>query len=253
MKQKKDLSINVSDSGINTLVVENVSNETTTKSKKSVNPDNLENTANSLEEENNPKKKEIFSKVKREIFGISDFDGNTDENREMALKFANGEISFEDYTKFISSARKDSATSNNEKENLTFADVCKKISESDLAKDFCFFVSSDLLSLESLLVNDGKVVIYHGKQSETGDKFIADKVTLKGKHKPYTDIIYKSFAEITTSNILKAFQCYSYYKDSLKRCKRQRKNENDLVTLFADTKSKLMKDFGYSEKDLAEL
>lgn len=256
MKQKKNLGINSSDSGINTMVVENVSNATTTKSKKSVNPDNLDDTANSLEEENNPKKNEVFSRVKREIFGISDFNGNTEDNREMALKFANGEISFEDYTKFISSARKDSANSNTEKENLSFEEVCKKISDydvDDLNSDFCSFVALDLLSLKSLLIEENKVVLYHGKQSETGDKFIADKVTIKGLHKPYSDVIYKSFADITTSNILRAFQCYSYYKASVKRCKRQKKNETDTNICFINAAAKLSVSFGYSTEELSNI
>lgn len=253
MKEKKNSSIKAGSADVDTLVVENVSNETTTKSKKSVNPDNLEDTANSLEDENNPKKKDVFSKVKRDVFGISDFDGNTDDNREMALKFAKGEISFEDYTKFISSARKETSGTNKEKENLSFEDVCEKISKSEFAKDFCSFVTSDLLSLKSLLINGDKVVIFHGKQSETGDKFIADKVTIKGKHKPYTDTIYKSFAEISTSSILKSFQCYGYYKSSLKRCRKQRNNEYDKTSLFASLVTELHENFGFSKDDMVEL
>lgn len=256
MKQKKNLGINASDSSINTMVVENVSNETTTKSKKSVNPDNLEDTANSLEEESNPRKNEVFSRVKREIFGISEFDGNTDINREMAQKFANGSISFEDYSKFLSSYRKETNANNTEKENLTFEEVCKKINDydvDDLNSDFCSFVALDLLSLKSLLIDGDKVVLYHGKQSENGDKFLADKVTVKGLHKPYSDVIYKSFADVTTSNILRAFQCYSYYKASVKRCKRQKKNETDTNICFINAAAKLSVQFGYSTEELSNI
>ena len=249
-KEKENVSVNNSST---TLVEENSS-----KKSKVQKPDVLEDSANKLEEEENesPKKRDIFSRVKSEIFGISEFDGNTDEIRELAAQFASGAISFEDYSKALTNARKDTRESNTGKENLSFDDVCSLISSfenQDLVSDFYSFVSSDLVSLKSLLINDDKVIIYHASQSEDGEKFVSDKVTLKGAHKPYSDIIYKSFADITTSNILKSFASYSVYKNSIKRCKRQRKQEFDRKDNFLTDAATLKIKFGYSNEELTSL
>ena len=251
MKKKTNSSALVNEVNESNVLVEEVSS----KKSKVQKPDVLEDSANKLEEEENerPKKRDVFSRVKSEIFGISEFDGNTDEIRDLAAKFASGEITFEEYNKALTNARKDTRESNTGKENLSFDDVCSRISSfenQDLVSDFYSFVSSDLLSLKSLLINNDKVIIYHASQSEDGEKFVSDKVTLKGAHKPYSDIIYKSFADITTSNILKAFASYSVYKNSIKRCKRQRKQETDKFLLLLNTAATLKVYYGYSVEEL---
>lgn len=254
MKNSKKENVGVNNSNT-TLVINEVSNN----SKKSkVKPDVLEDSANRLEEEENesPKKRDVFSRVKSEIFGISEFNGNTDEIRDLAAKFASGAITFEDYTKALTNARKDTRESNTDKENLSFDDVCTRISSfsnQDLVSDFCTFVACDLLSLKSLLLDGEKVVIYHASQSEDGEKFVTDKVTIKGAHKPYSDVIYKSFADITTSNILKSFASYSVYKNSIKRCKKQRKQETDNVSSLMLTAANLKVRFGYSVDEITNL
>lgn len=255
MKKSTNSSTTVNEVNGSNVVVNEVSNSKKTKVQK---PDVLEDSANKLEEEENesPKKRDVFTRVKSEIFGISEFDGNTDEIRNLAAKFASGAISFEDYTKALANARKDTRESNTDKENLSFDDVCNRISSfenQDLVSDFYSFVSSDLLSLKSLLVDGEKVVIYHASQSEDGEKFVSDKVTLKGAHKPYSDIIYKSFADITTSNILKAFASYSVYKNSIKRCKRQRKQETDTVSSLMITAATLKVKFGFSVDEISNI
>ena len=254
MRNSKKENVGVNNS--NTTLIEEVSNNS--KKSKVQKPDTFENSANKLEEEENesPKKRDVFSRVKSEIFGISEFDGNTDEIRELAAKFASGSITFEDYSKALSNARKDTRESNTDKENLSFDDVCTRISSfdnQDLVSDFCSFVANDLLSLKSLLINDDKVIIYHASQSDDGEKFVTDKVIIKGAHKPYSDVIYKSFVEITTSNILKSFASYSVYKNSIKRCKRQRKQETDNVSSLMLTAANLKVKFGYSVDEITNL
>lgn len=254
MKKNSISSATINEVKSSTLVDEVSNNSKKTKVQK---PDTLENSANKLDEENeSPKKREIFARVKSEIFGISEFDGNTDEIRDLAAQFASGSITFEDYTKALTNARKGTRESNTDKENLSFEEVCKKINDydvSDLNSDFALFVSSDLLSLKPLLIDGDKVVIYHASQSDDGEKFVSDKVTLKGAHKPYSDIIYKSFADITTSNILKAFASYSVYKNSIKRCKKQRKQETDNVSSLMLTAATLKVKFGFSVDEISNL
>lgn len=254
MEKKTKTSALVNEVNESNILVE----ENSSKKSKVQKPDVLEDSANKLEEEENesPKKRDIFSRIKSEIFGISEFDGNTDEIRDLAAKFASGEITFEEYNKALTNARKDTRESNSGKENLSFDDVCSRISSfenQDLVSDFYSFVSNDLLSLKSLLVDGEKVVIYHANQSDDGEKFVTDKVTLKGAHKPYSDIIYKSFADITTSNILKSFASYSVYKNSIKRCKRQRKLETDNVSSLLLTAANLKIKFGYSVDEISNL
>lgn len=254
MRKNSNSSATVNEVNASTIVVNEVSNSKKSK----VKPDVLEDSANKLEEEENesPKKRDVFTRVKSEIFGISEFNGNTDEIRDLAAKFASGAITFEDYTKALSNARKDTRESNTDKESLSYDDVCTRISSftnQDLVSDFYSFVSSDLLSLKSLLLDGEKVVIYHASQSEDGEKFVSDKVTLKGAHKPYSDVIYKSFAEITTSNVLKSFASYSVYKNSIKRCKRQRKQETDNVSSLMITAANLKVKFGYSVDEITNL
>lgn len=255
MRKSTNSSASINEVNSSTIVVNEVSNNS--KKSKVQKPDVLEDSANKLDEENeSPKKREIFARVKSEIFGISEFDGNTDEIRDLAAQFASGAITFEEYTKALTNARKDTRESNSDKENLSFEEVCKKINDydvNDLNSDFALFVSSDLLSLKPLLIDGDKVVIYHASQSEDGEKFVSDKVTIKGAHKPYSDIIYKSFADITTSNILKAFASYSVYKNSVKRCKRQRKQELDKLSLFTTLIHELHENFGYSADELKEI
>lgn len=255
MKKSTSSSASVNEVNSSTMVVNEVSNN----SKKSkVKPDVLEDSANKLEEEENesPKKRDVFSRVKSEIFGISEFNGNTDEIRDLAAQFASGSITFEDYTKALANARKDTRESNTDKENISFDDVCNRVSSftnQDLVSDFYSFVSSDLFSLKSLLVDGEKVIIYHANQSDDGEKFVSDKVIIKGAHKPYSDIIYKSFADITTSNILKAFASYSVYKNSIKRCKKQRKQETDNVSSLMLTAATLKVKFGFSVDEITNI
>lgn len=252
MKKKTNSSATVISDNVSTIVVDEISNSKKSKVQK---PDVLENSANKLEEEENdtPKKRDLFSNVKTDVFGFSKFDDDNASIPELAAKLAAGEITLTDFNKAISGERKSINSSNQDKENLTFDDVCRMISESKYFEDFAKYVTKDLLSTKSLLIDDDKVVIYHGAQSEDGEKFVTDKVTIKGAHKPYSDMIYKSFADITTSNILKAFSNYSYYKNSLKRCKKQKKQETDNVSYFVNVSAILKVNFGYSIDELTNL
>lgn len=252
MRKSTNSSATVISDNVSTIVVDEVSNSKKTKVQK---PDVLENSANKLEEEENesPKKRDLFSNVKTDVFGFSKFDDDNASIPELAAKLAAGEITLTDFNKAISGERKSINSSNQDKENLTFEEVCGKISDSKYFADFANYVTKDLLSTKSLLIDNDKVVIYHGSQSEDNEKFVADKVTIKGAHKPYSDIIYKSFADITTSNILKAFSNYSYYKNSLKRCKKQKKQETDNVSYFIKVAAILKVNFGYSIDELTSL
>lgn len=245
--EKKNVGVNNSNT---TFVVDEIS-----KVSKVVKPDTLENSANKLDEEENdtPKKRDLFSNVKTDVFGFSKFGDDNASIPELAAKLAAGKITLTDFNKAISGERKSINTSNQDKENLSFEVVCEKISKSKYFEDFSKYVSKDLLSLKPLLIDNDKVIIYHGAQSEDNEKFVADKVTIKGAHKSYSDIIYKSFAEITTSNILKAFSNYSYYKNSLKRCKRQRKQETDNTNYLINIAAVLKVNFGYSIDEITNL
>ena len=251
MKKKTNSSATVISDNVSTVVIE----ENSSKKTKVQKPDVLEDSANKLEEEENdtPNKRDLFSNVKTDVFGFSKFDDDNESIPELAAKLAAGEITLTDFNKAISGERKSINSSNQDKENLTFEDVCGKISESKYFEDFAKYVTKDLLSTKSLLIDNDKVVIYHGAQSEDGEKFVTDKVIIKGAHKPYSDIIYKSFADITTSNIIKAFSNYSYYKNSLKRCKRQRKQEFDKKDSFLTDAATLKIKFGYSNQELTDL
>lgn len=251
MEKKTNSSANVISDNVSTVVIE----ENSSKKSKVQKPDVLEDSANKLEEEENdtPKKRDLFSNVKTDVFGFSKFDDYNESIPELAAKLAAGEITLTDFNKAISGERKSINTSNQDKENLTFDDVCRMISESKYFEDFAKYVTKDLLSTKSLLIDNDKVVIFHASQSEDGEKFVTDKVTLKGAHKPYSDIIYKSFAEITTSNILKSFASYSVYKNSIKRCKRQRKLETDNVSSLLLTAANLKVRFGYSVDEISNL
>lgn len=248
--KKNSLNANTVNKSNGLQVVDVVDN---TKTKAKVNkPDVLEDTANSLEETENPKKKEIFDKV-RDLFGFSKFDKESFA-KSLATDLANGKISFADFQKKMSEGNKAVNNSNEELENISFDDVCTTISESDLLADVSRYIgTTDLVSLKKNLVSGDKVVLYHGSQSENGEKFEVCKVSVKGLHKPYTDICYTSLADATTSNIIKSFRHYGYYLDSLKRCKRQRKTENDLVSKIKELKEKLHTDFGYMPEDFANI
>lgn len=245
--EKKNVGVNNSNT---TFVVDEIS-----KVSKVVKPDTLENSANKLDEEENdtPKKRDLFSNVKTDVFGFSKFDDENENIPELAAKLAAGKITLTEFNKAISGERKSINSSNQDKENLSFEVVCEMISSSKYFEDFSKYVAKDLLSLKPLLIDNDKVIIYHGSQSEEGEKFVSDKVIIKGAHKSYSDIIYKSFAEITTSNILKAFSNYSYYKNSLKRCKRQKKQETDNTNYLINIAAVLKVNFGYSIDEITNL
>ena len=230
-----------------------VASETTKKvsGKTSANVDLVENSALSLdnEESESPKKQAVFASV-RSLFGFSDFDRETAAN-ELQADWVSGKITFKELTSKLASLSKEVTKENEKIENIPFETICKTIEESELINDFSLFVGgSDLLAKKSLLLtSDNKVILYHGKQSEESEKYEVSKITKKGLHKPYSDIIYISYVEYTTSNVLRAFRCFGYYLASVKRVNRQIANEKRMFTLWKELTSKLHEEFGYMPND----
>ena len=213
-------------------------------------PDVLKNSANSLDEDENesPKKKAVFDEIKK-LFGFLIFD----EDEFCAELIAKGNKM--SVLRKLATAERKRINSYNEKiEGLGFDEICKKIEGSSLINDFSLFVgTSDLSTLKDNIINGNNVILFHGKQSEEGEKYESIKVTVKGLHKPYTDICYTSKVEISTSNILRAFRNYGYYLASVKRCKRMRREENTSVELLVNTCKSLRQKFGYMPEDLAKV
>ena len=223
--------------------------------KVSVNVDSVNETANKFDEEENesPKKAEVFAEV-RALFGFSLFDRETAANALQA-DWVSGKITFKELTAKLSKLSKGVNKENEKLENKSFELVCETIEKSSLISDFSLFVgTSDLKSLkERLTASNNRVILYHGTQSEESEKFETIKVTKKGLHKPYSDICYISYAEMSTSNIIKAFRYYGYYLASLRRVNRQIANENRNVENFKKLAEILHKDFGYMPDDFDSL
>lgn len=207
-------------------------------------PNTLEDSANSLDEES-PKKKQVFDEVKK-LFGFEIFDENS-----FAEKMLKNGCTYSELKQAIAKERK-RVNSNNEKlESLPAAKVCEIITNSSLLNDFSVFVGgSDLVSLADKLVNDKKqVMLYHGKQSENGEKFESLKVSVKGLHKPFEDTCYYSLVDYSVSNLIRGFRNYGYYIASINRCKRLRNEENDRIGSLKGLVRTLHDKFGYSKED----
>ncbi len=211
-------------------------------------PNLLEDTANSLDEES-PKKKQVFDDVKK-LFGFEIFDENT--FAEDMLK--NG-CTYSELKNAIAKERKRVNANNDKLESLPLDMVIEKISNSLLLSDVSLFVgTNELVTLTDKLVNDKKqVILYHGKQSEEGEKFESFKVTVKGLHKPFEDTCYFSLVDYSVSNVIRALRNYSYYLASVKRCKKMRNTENDYVGTLKSTINELHKKFGYSKEDITNI
>lgn len=205
-----------------------------------------------LEDSESPSKTRVFSDI-RALFGFSAFDAE-EIAVSLASDLANGNISYKEFAKRLANARKESNDENEKLENLAFADVCDTLEENSvICESLAEFVGTrNFRSLESLLIANNKVVIFHGKQSENGEKFTPYKVMIKGLHKPYIDMCYTSYMDITTSNIIRAFRNYCYYLASLKRVQKQVKEEKLLFAHFQDVVTKLHKEFGYMPNDFSE-
>ena len=248
-KKIKDV-VNVNNSNVATVVNEETSK--VVRGKVSANVDMVSNTSLSIDEEDNesPKKIETFAKV-RSLFGFMDFD----RNKRGSELIASGETDFAKIAKILTKESKEVALQNEKIENISFEKICETISNSPLLSDFSLFVGgSDLLNLSSKLISsDGKIILYHGKQSEDSEKFETCKVTVNGLHKPFTDICYISYVDYSTSNVIRAFRCYSYYLASIKRCNRLKKEETDTVAQYQAIKKKLHEKFGYMPNDFENL
>lgn len=232
-----------------------VASETTkgVSNKVSVKADLVENTSYSIDEEESEsiKKGEVFASV-RELFGFATV-RTTDEIAD-ELQDLHPDWKFSKIRKESVKIAKTVKTENEKHEGLTFEQVCTKIQESDLIEDFSLYVGTkDLLSLSSFLLNNNKVVLFHGKQSEDSEKFETFKVTKKGLHKPYTDLTYISHVELNTSNIIRSFRCFGYYLASEKRVNRMIENENRKSTAFGEVANTLHKDLGFMPKDLISI
>ena len=144
MKKNSISSASINEVNSSTIVVE----ENSSKKSKVQKPDVLEDSANKLEDEENdtPKKRDLFSNVKTYVFGFSRFDDDNESIPELAAKLAAGEITLTDFNKAISGERKSINSSNQDKENLTFDDVCRMISESKYFEDFAKYMEQILSS-----------------------------------------------------------------------------------------------------------
>jgi len=214
----------------------------------------VDNTSLSIDEEENesPKKKETFARV-RSLFGFSLIDKDT-LAESFKEEFISGKISFTEYTKKVNDLVKGINKENETRENLTFEQVCDTIENDSIINDVSLFVKTkDLKSLKTLLVDGNNVILFHAKQSEDGDRYDTFKVTKKGLHKPYFDICYTSKVEISTSNIIRALSNYSYYLASLKRVNKAMQKEKILFSSLSDTISILHKEFGYMPDDFKGL
>lgn len=227
--------------------VKRVSNRVNSKA------DVSKDTANVLEETESIKKSETFAKV-RKLFGFSEFDAETTA-LNLAQDLASGKISYKDFVSKMSATRKATEKENEQIENRTFEEICETLQNSDLIQDLSLFVgTSNLLSLkEKIFTPDNKLVMFHGKQSENDEKFDTYKVTLKGMHKPYTDLCFTSLADYSTSNVIRAFRNYCYFLKSLNRCKKQREKETISVNALRELVTSLKKDFGFSREEIIKL
>ena len=234
-----------------TLVV----NETTKRVSNRVNSkaDVSKDTANVLDETESIKKSETFAKV-RELFGFTNFDPESIA-LSLASDLANGKISYKEFSAKMTESRKATNQENEKIENISFEDICETLQKSNLIQDLSLFVGTSNLSTlkEKLITDDKKVILFHGKQSDESEKFDAYKVTLKGMHKPYSDLCYTSLADYSTSNIIRAFRNYEYFIKSLNRCKKQREKETFKVADLKEVVTSLKKDFGFSRDEVINL
>jgi hypothetical protein len=249
MKKNLDLVAGVVSNNAAAVVNEESAKKTSSRVK--VKPTLTEDTAISLDEEENenPRKKEVFDNVKK-LFGFEVFDENT--FAENLLK--NG-CTYSELKTSITKERKRINKVNENLETLTFDMVCEKISKSSLLSDLSLFVgTSELSELREKLVNDKKqVILYHGAQSDNNEKFESFKVSVKGLHKPFEDTCYYSLVEYSVTNLLRALRNYSYYLASIKRCKRMKNNETDNVGTLKSVATQLHDKFGYSKEDLVNV
>lgn len=248
-KVTKDAKVNNS----NLSLVENEVSKVSGRIKTKANV--LNDTANVLDEEENetPKKKEVFAEV-RALFGFSVFDPE-ELATNLAKDLASGKITYKEFSEKLSNSKKSVNKENEKLENIPFEDVCKTIQDSDLINDVSMFLGGckDLVSLKDKLISDNSIILYHGKQSEESEKFETVSVSVKGMHKSYKDVCYLSYLDYTVTNLIRAFRNYSYYLASLKRCKRMKEEETNSVIQYKELKKKLHEKFGYMPEDFENL
>ena len=246
MTKKVVKNVEVSESNT-ALVVNESANRVNNRVKSKA--DILDNTANSLDKES-LKKKEVFDSVKK-LFGFELFDENT--FAEEKLKSG---CTYSELKQAIAKERKRVNSNNENLESLPIAKVCETIVNSSLLSDLSVFLGgeNDLVALAEKLVNDKKqVTLYHGTQSENGEKFESLKVSVKGLHKPFEDTCYYSLVDYSVSNLIRGFRNYGYYVASINRCKRLRNEENDRVGTFKSDIKTIHSKFGYSKEDLINI
>lgn len=223
-------------------------------SKVTANVETVENTAMSLDAEGceTPKKQQVFADV-RKLFGFLSED--TNEIGDELLESNKG-LKFSEIRKLVSVELKHRKDVNSRNDSIKFETVCETIQDSELINDFRLFVGNveNVATLKEKLINsDGKVILYHGCQSEDGEKFDSMTVTKKGLHRPYKDTVYYSLLDYSTSNLIRGFRNYVYYLNSLKRVNRQIANEHRFVERFKELAANLHKDFGYMPADFSKL
>ena len=238
----------------NVLAVVATENTKRVSGKVSANVEQVENTALALdaEELETPKKQRVFTDV-RALFGFLSEDtneiGDTIAEKNPSLKFSQ-------VRKAVSEELKRRKQENAKIDNIAFSGVCEKIQNSPIFNDFKLFVGGcdDLLNLSSLLLADNgkKVVLFHGSQSDDGEKFETMTISKKGLHKPYKDLVYFSTADYSTQNVIRAFRCYCYYLQSMRRVNKQIANEQRKFNAFIELAKELHDIFGYMPEDFVE-
>lgn len=254
MKKIKNEVVNVNNSNVTSVINEEVA--TRAKGKVKSNVDAIENTSLSIDEEESesPKKKATFDNI-LSLFGFSFFDRDKffDEHLQ---KITSKELSYSEYKKRETKESKRINAENEKLDTLPFEMVCEKIVNSPYFSDFSLFVDSDLEKVKSLIYDGKKLTLFHGKVkkdeelNETWTPFVTE---IKGLHKPYRDYINISFADYSVRNVVRAFRCYSYYKASLKRCYRMKKEESFAVQKYLEYKKILHEKYGYMPNDFENI
>ena len=217
------------------------------KGRVSQNVDNSTETANVMdaEEAESVSKRILFGKI-RSLIGFPELDEQT--------LFATSK-NFEEFKRRLADEKKKLNAETEKLENMTIEQICDIIESSEFSDDFYRFVSFGGLSLveianKFLISPKGKVILYHGKQSEDSEKFEESKVTVSGKHKKYEDITFISYVDYNTTNIIRAFRNFCYYTASYKRCLRKKETETNLVEMYQKAVNSLMNDFGYTIEEI---
>lgn len=220
------------------------------KGRVSQNVDNSTETANVMdaEEAESVSKLILFGKI-RSLIGFPELDEQT--------LFATSK-NFEEFKRRLADEKKKLNEETDKLENMTIEQICNIIESSEFSDDFKKFVSFGGLSLveianQLLISPKGKVILYHGKQSEDSEKFEESKVCISGKHKKYEDITFLSYVDYNTTNVIRAFRNFCYYTASYKRCLRKKETETNLVEMYQKAVSSLMKDFGYTIEEIHSL